>query len=274
MALDSTAPAITPSLSPAAPDTASGWYREPVSVTWQRLGSRISSRRPGGVRSRQPHDVCLADLQGDQRRRDDRGTAERQDRPDGADCAAHSRASGPGRTCPQHCRASRAIACTAGDPTSGVVGCSVSGYRSRFGAHVLTATATNGAGLTATSKLAYTVAKPAAISKLELTKLGLAKLRSSGLTLTVRVAAASTRLGRQARGPGPEGVGRGTRAVTDRHARRTGLRAARVTLRLALTATGKRSCSALARTTLKVTIAGSSARAKSATLKGSLLVRR
>ena len=51
------------------------------------LGSRVSSRRPGGMRSRQPHDVCLADLPGYQRRRDDRGTAERQDRPDGADSA-------------------------------------------------------------------------------------------------------------------------------------------------------------------------------------------
>ena len=35
MALDGTPPAITASLSPAVPDTASGWYREPVSVSWQ-----------------------------------------------------------------------------------------------------------------------------------------------------------------------------------------------------------------------------------------------
>ena len=35
MALDNTPPVVTASLSPAAPDGSNGWYREPVTVTWQ-----------------------------------------------------------------------------------------------------------------------------------------------------------------------------------------------------------------------------------------------
>ena len=88
----------------------------------------------------------------------------------------------------------KAVGCTASDPTSDVSGCSVRGFGKGFGAHSLTATATNGAGLTTTSTLGYVVAKPVAVAQLKLTKLGLAKLRSSGLTLRVRVAAASTHL--------------------------------------------------------------------------------
>src|SRR5207342_24203 len=35
MALDGTAPVITPSLVSTAPANASGWYHEPVDVTWE-----------------------------------------------------------------------------------------------------------------------------------------------------------------------------------------------------------------------------------------------
>ena len=35
MALDNTPPVVTASLSPAAPDGTNGWYRGPVTVTWQ-----------------------------------------------------------------------------------------------------------------------------------------------------------------------------------------------------------------------------------------------
>ena len=61
----------------------------------------------------------------------------------------------------------KAIACTATDPTSDVSGCSVTRLRPALGTHPLTATATNGAGLTATSTLGYVVAKPVAIAKLD-----------------------------------------------------------------------------------------------------------
>ena len=272
MALDSTAPAITPSLSPAAPDTSSGWYRQPVSVTWQVSDPESPVVDPAGCEA-----VSLTTSASLTCRATSAGGTTAAPLSVKIDPTAPTQPTFTGiraRTyLPATLPSSRAIACTSGDPTSGVVGCSVSGYRSRLGAHVLTATATNGAGLTATSKLAYTVAKPAAISKLALTKLGLARLRSSGLKLTVRVAAASTRLSVKLVALVPKASGGGTRAVTV--GTLAGLASAgRVTLHLALTAEGKSQLSALARTTLKVTIAGRSARAKSATLTGSLLVRR
>ena len=97
------------------------------------------------------------------------------------------------------------------------------GFGTAFGAHSLTATATNGAGLTTTSTLGYVVAKPVAIAKLKLTKLRLAKLRSSGLTLRVRVAAASTRLVVKLTALVPNASGAGTRTADDRDARQEGL---------------------------------------------------
>jgi hypothetical protein len=49
------------------------------------------------------------------------------------------------------------IKCSSSDPTSGVSSCAVKGYSSRLGKHTLTATATNGAGLSASRKLKYKV---------------------------------------------------------------------------------------------------------------------
>ena len=60
---------------------------------------------------------------------------------------------------------------------------------------MLTATATNGAGLAATSTLAYTVARPLAISRLALGKgLTLGRLAKTGFPLSVSVATGSTKL--------------------------------------------------------------------------------
>jgi hypothetical protein len=167
----------------------------------------------------------------------------------------------------------KAIACTASDPTSEVTGCSVTGFGTGFGTHLLTATATNGAGLTATSTLGYVVAKPVAIAKLKLTKLRLAKLRSSGLRLEVRVAARSTRVVVKLTALVPNASGTGTRRVAI-GALSKRVSAGTVTLHVRLTARGQALLDALTRTTLKVTLAASSAGAKSAQLKSSLTVRR
>ncbi len=223
MALDSTAPAITPSLSPAAPDTASGWYREPVGVTWQVSDPESPVVDPAGCEA-----VSLTTSASLTCRATSAGGTTAAPLSVKIDPTAPTQPAFTGiraRTyLPATLPSSRAITCSSGDPTSGVVGCNVSGYRSRFGAHVLTATATNGAGLTATSTLAYTVAKPAAISKLELTRLGLAKLRSSGLKLTVRVAAASTRLVVKLVALVPMASGRRNPGRQHRNARQAGVR--------------------------------------------------
>jgi hypothetical protein len=94
-----------------------------------------------------------------------------------------------------------AVSCSASDPTSGVTGCAVDGYSAALGAHTLTATATNGAGLTSTATLAYTVLPvpitPArAISALSASKkrLRVATIVRFGLKGTVKAAAAKTKL--------------------------------------------------------------------------------
>ncbi len=48
--------------------------------------------------------------------------------------------------------------CSATDSTSGVVSCAISGYKTTVGSHKMIATATNGAGLTSTAEMSYTVA--------------------------------------------------------------------------------------------------------------------
>jgi subtilisin family serine protease len=272
MALDSTPPLVTASLSPAAPDGANGWYREPVTVTWQVSDAESPVVPPAGCAplsvTTSASVTCSATSAG--------GTttapvsvridASPPSLPAFTGIAAHT-------YLPAKLPSAKAIACTASDPTSEVTGCSVTGFGTGFGTHLLTATATNGAGLTATSTLGYVVAKPVAIAKLKLTKLRLAKLRSSGLRLEVRVAARSTRVVVKLTALVPNASGTGTRRVAI-GALSKRVSAGTVTLHVRLTARGQALLDALTRTTLKVTLAASSAGAKSAQLKSSLTVRR
>ena len=45
MALDPTPPVVTPVVTPAAPDGANGWYRNPVTRDLDRRGRRVAGRR-------------------------------------------------------------------------------------------------------------------------------------------------------------------------------------------------------------------------------------
>ena len=54
MALDDTPPVVTASLSPAAPDGANGWYRGPVTVTWQVSDAESPVVDPAGCGTREP----------------------------------------------------------------------------------------------------------------------------------------------------------------------------------------------------------------------------
>jgi hypothetical protein len=149
----------------------------------------------------------------------------------------------------------------------------VKGYSSAVGAHTLTATATDDAGLTTTATLRFTVAKPAAITRLRLAKLTLARLRSSGLTLRLRVAAASTRLVVKLVATIPRAAGAGTRTITIGTLTRRNVAPGMRRLHIALTPAGKRALSTRSRASLEVIVAGSSSRAKAASLKVSLVVR-
>jgi hypothetical protein len=89
------------------------------------------------------------------------------------------------------------ITCAATDPTSAVSSCVVAGYGLTTGPHTLTATATNGAGLTSVASLTYTMLdRLAAISTLKApkAKLKVADVIRSGLSLTLTVASPNTKL--------------------------------------------------------------------------------
>ena len=85
------------------------------------------------------------------------------------------------------------VNCTATDPTSGITSCAVSGYSAKPGKHKLTATATNGAGLTATSTLTYTVLGSVSGLKVQKT-IRIHKLVGAGLTVQFTVGAPQTKV--------------------------------------------------------------------------------
>jgi hypothetical protein len=167
-----------------------------------------------------------------------------------------------------------AIRCRASDPTSGIAGCSVTGYGTAFGAHTLRATVTDGAGLTAATTLRFTIAKPPAIARLELAKARLASVGSAGLSLRIRVAAPSTRLFATIVAIVPRASRSGSRVLTIGTLLRRNLGTGTRTLRIALTRAGRLALGRLSRATLRVTVSGSSPRARARQLRASLLVRR
>jgi hypothetical protein len=273
MALDATTPVISPVVTPAAPDGANGWYRGPVTVTWNASDPESPVVDPIGCGAVGPGDgtsvvTCSATSAG--------GTTSfpltiRRD--SSAPSIPSITGIGAKAYLPATLPKASAVHCTAVDPTSGIAGCTVTGYGTGFGAHTLRATATDGAGLTTTATLRFTVAKPPAIAKLKLGKLGLAKLRSSGLKLTVRVAEGSTRIVVRLVATIPNTSGRGRRTLTLGMLTKTHIAAGTRTLQIALTPAAKRALSALSRARLKVAIHGSSSRAKPVSLTGSLVLK-
>ena len=275
MALDPTPPVVTVQVSPPAPDGANGWYRGPVSVTWAVSDAESPIVTPTGCAAAAPGDgvaplTCSATSAG--------GTTsvpvtiKRDSTPPSTPTFTGIRAR---KTyTPKSLPKARAVGCTAADPTSGVGSCKIAGYATRLGRHKLTATAVNGAGLTSTATLTYTVRKPAAITKLELAKgVTLAKLSHSGIRVTVRVATGATRLTAKLVARVPKGSGPGTREIVlGGAAKRVG--AGTRHLRMTLTARAKRQLLAVSKATIEVTVAGRSGRARNEQLNRSVAVRR
>ena len=58
-------------LSPAAPDGSNGWYREPVTVTWQVSDAESPVIGPAGCAPVSLDDLRVGDLQRDERGGDD-----------------------------------------------------------------------------------------------------------------------------------------------------------------------------------------------------------
>jgi hypothetical protein len=192
--LDATPPSVTPVFSPAAPDGANGWYRGNVALSWavSDPGSPVGSTSNCGPTSVTSDSnttfTCAATSAGGTTNQP--ANVKRDSTPptvpvftgiQGGTIAAPQLPPPP------------AVGCTAADPTSGVDSCVISGYGRQSGPHTLTATATNDAGLTSSSTLAYSVVRSAAAGRLKLPKrLSVGALRRSGLSLALTLPADGT----------------------------------------------------------------------------------
>jgi subtilase family protein len=274
MGLDPTPPAITATISPPAPDGPDGWYRGPVSVTWTVADGESPVVAPTGCGPASAGDgisqlACSATSAG--------GTAslpvtiKRDSTPPsapvitGIQATTYTAASLP---------KAAAIACGAADPNSGIAACGVAGYSAAIGPHVVTATATNGAGLTSSATLAYSVAKPAAISGLKLAKrTTFARLAASGVAVTVHVASAATRLTITVVVHVAATPARAARTITlVSPARR--VPAGTRHLSIQLSAAARRRLEGARKGSVKVTVTGSSGSTQTTQLRASLTARR
>lgn len=157
-ALDSTTPAIGPALTPATPNGANGYYVSDVAVGWNVSdpNSPIIDRTNCGSTAVTSDGTvaltCSATSAG--------GTGS-------ATVTVKRDASPPSTPVFTKIKAKKylrkklpkkkKIQCVSSDSISGIASCTVTGFKTKKGKHTLTATATNGAGLTATAKLKYRV---------------------------------------------------------------------------------------------------------------------
>ena len=274
MALDPTPPVVTPAVDDGGTPGANGWYTGPLTLSWSVADPDSPVIGAKGCGSASPDDgvtvfTCSATSAG--------GTASvpvtiRRDTTPPAALAISGIAA---RTyVPATLPKESAIRCRASDPTSGITGCSITGYSTALGAHTLRATVSDGAGLKATTTLRFAIARPEAISGLRVARAGLARLGSAGLSLRIRVAAPSTRIAATIVAKVPRASRRGTRLLTVGSMLRRNVGMGTHKLRIALTRHGRLALGALSRATLRITVSGSSPRAKTASLRASLLVRR
>jgi hypothetical protein len=273
MALDSTPPVIAPALTPAAPDGANGWYRTPVGVTWSVSDAESPVVRPVGCDAASVSAsgtlTCSATSAGGT------ATVPLAVKVDATPPTAPAFAGIGARTyAPAALPAAKSIRCSASDATSGVASCVVSGFKSGPGSHTLTAVATNDAGLTAASKLTYRVSKPAAIARFSLASgLTLAKIVQSGIPLSVRVAAPSTRLVVRLVVSSPKAHGRAAVPLTlGKLTKRVS--AGTLKLRLTLSAKAKRQLGQAVSPALELAVRATSPLATTASLRRALVLRR
>ena len=205
-AQDASPPAVSAAVSPAAPDGANGWYTSPsVGVAWtvadgeSPILSRSGCDATAVTADTTATPTCTAASIG--------GTASLPVtiKHDSSPPAAPAFSGITARSfTPAQLPAAAAIGCTSSDPTSGVTGCAVGGFSAALGPHTLTATASNGAGLSSTATLAYTVAPPtsgssrltAAISALTAAKgrVKVSNVTGGGLKAKLKAASPKTRL--------------------------------------------------------------------------------
>jgi hypothetical protein len=178
--LDGTPPAVEASVP--APDGENGWHHGAVPVSWSATDAQTPTQVLSGCASTTVAADGVTTLScraGSVGGTTERSVTIRRDAtpPDVPAITGISAATYTTETVP----AAAAVACAAGDATSGAAGCVVSGHRGDTGTHTLTATARDIAGNTRTATLAYTVidpprtATPAAVRPRDLVTLPAAK---------------------------------------------------------------------------------------------------
>jgi CSLREA domain-containing protein len=163
--IDTTAPAIAHTVSPAVPDGTSGWYKTQPTVTFScpdnlsgtasclADGTLTAHKTVGDSASSQSVGGTARDNVGNTSH--DSATVTKVDSTAPATPVFHAINA---QSYPQASLPSQAgIFCTSSDQTSGLSGCVVTGYGTSLGPHQLLATATDRAGNTSTSTLTYTV---------------------------------------------------------------------------------------------------------------------
>ncbi len=273
--LDPTPPVVTPNIAASAPVGLDGWHRGNVTVTWSATdtGSPVTSTSgctPTTVTADTPGTTSTCSAHSAGGTASQAVTIKRDTRAPSAPTFTGIRA---GTYTRSRLPAASAVGCTATDATSGLAGCSVRGYSSAPGSHTLTATAVDRAGLAATSTLSYTVGRAPTITSLGLPRsIALGRMARRGVAARLRVTRGRTRLVAAAFA---EVAGRGARSarrVRVGGARRTASRG-RATIRVKLSARGKRLLRARRRTRLEIRVVGTS-QGDSTTLRRNLLVRR
>jgi hypothetical protein len=204
-ALDATPPAVTAALSPAAPTGADGWYTVPsVSVAWTTSDPESPLGPPTGCA---PATVTADTTATSSCAVTSPGGTTTQSVTIKHDASPPSAPAFTGIAAQSYTPAqlppAAGVGCTSSDPTSGVTACAVGGHSAALGPHTLTATATNGAGLTSTATLVYTVVAPIvgsstvdAISSLTAAKKAtkVSIITRFGVKATLKAAAAKTKL--------------------------------------------------------------------------------
>ena len=155
--LDSTPPSVSGAVAPAAPNGANGWYTGTPVVTWtvtdpETVPLKTGCTSPFSVTTDGPQTLtCVAVGPG--------GTGQASvtlkrdaSAPTGITFHGIKKKYKNGKK-PRKNK----VSCSATDTVSGVTSCVISGFSKKKGKHTLTATATNGAGLTSTAKFKYKI---------------------------------------------------------------------------------------------------------------------
>jgi hypothetical protein len=195
-ARDATPPLVVPAVVPATPDGANGWYRGPVSVGFAVSDPDSPVANQTGCGTTTPADgtttaTCAASSAG--------GTTTVPvtiHRDSTAPVAPAITGIGANQAyVPSAVPVAAAVGCVSSDPTSGIASCTVTGLSADIGQHTLTATAVDGAGMTTTSTLAYTVVAPVALDSVTLASRARQKtFFAGGLAVTLDAPTAGARL--------------------------------------------------------------------------------